>query len=190
MFLNTVRNYIRMSVKLAFWGTLVFLVMSRNLSAQNFNENFMVQTKSEIKRRFPEVPSITVEDLKNRLIESENLRPMIIDVRDSEEFAVSHLDGAISYPLDQAIREKNFDLPHDRMLLVYCSVGYRSAKFVRHLRNNGYVNVYNLEGGIFEWKNTGNSVYRDGVKVKLVHPYNAKWGRLLDPKCHWPGARS
>jgi hypothetical protein len=40
--------------------------------------------------------------------------------------------------------------------------------------------VYNLEGSIFEWANSGRPVYRGEERVSVVHPYGARWERLLD----------
>jgi predicted sulfurtransferase len=68
----------------------------------------------------------------------------------------------------------------DRLIVVYCSVGYRSADLVNKLREKGFTKVYNLEGSIFKWRNEGNKVYSGNQEVKLVHPFNRKWGELLN----------
>jgi len=177
-----------MFAKFIFMGIITFSVMSEGLTAQNIDKGLMERTKTEIKKTFPNVPSLSVNAFVKYSAESGSAGPLIIDVRNSEEFEVSHIDGAISYPINQLVERKTHDLPHDRTLLVYCSAGYRSAEFVSHLQNKGFVNAYNLEGGIFEWKNTGNPVFRDGTAVNVVHPFNRKWGRLLDPDSHWQAA--
>jgi hypothetical protein len=41
--------------------------------------------------------------------------------------------------------------------------------------NNGYKNVYNLYGGIFEWCNTMNPVFRNSIQVNEVHAYSKIW---------------
>ncbi len=164
---------------------LALLGASRDVSGQSLNNRPLEAIKAEIKNRFLEIPVMTVEDLKSRMSKKSNSRLTLIDVRDFEEFAVSHLYGAGNYPMDQTMRQKILAFPHDRPLIVYCSVGYRSAKFAGFLRNNGFTNVYNLSGGIFEWANKGNPVFRDDKQVAEIHPYNRKWGKLLDPRLHW-----
>ena len=42
----------------------------------------------------------------------------------------------------------------------------------------------NLEGSIFRWAGEGRPVYRDGVRVEQVHPYDDRWGALL-PRTLW-----
>ena len=59
-------------------------------------------------------------------------------------------------------------------------MGYRSGAFAQEMERSGYRHVLNLEGSIFKWANQGRPVYRDGKQVEKVHPYNERWGRLLD----------
>jgi hypothetical protein len=47
--------------------------------------------------------------------------------------------------------------------------------------------VFNLEGSLFQWANEGRPVYRDDVPVQAIHPYDARWGRLLDRRFHSRG---
>ena len=44
----------------------------------------------------------------------------------------------------------------------------------------GYSAVYNLYGGIFEWKNQNQAVYRNHKETEEVHAYNKMWGFWLD----------
>jgi hypothetical protein len=41
--------------------------------------------------------------------------------------------------------------------------------------------VRNLDGSIFAWANEGRPLERNGQPAQLVHPYDALWGKLLDP---------
>ena len=47
------------------------------------------------------------------------------------------------------------------------------------LINEGYPNVYNLEGSIFAWANEGRKIYHGKRETDKVHPYDKIWGRLL-----------
>jgi hypothetical protein len=64
-------------------------------------------------------------------------------------------------------------------VVVYCSVGYRSEKIAARLREMGFLEVYNLYGGLFEWVNRGNPVYRNEQATRAVHGYSWTWGIWL-----------
>ena len=128
--------------------------------------------KARIAKEFPNVKSISTADLAKNIAAKD--APVLLDVRTQEEFAVSHLSGARRVDPDATTVE----LPKDTPIVTYCSVGYRSAKFAQRLQAAGFTNVRNLEGSIFQWANEGRPV-EPGTKV---HPYNKKWGVLLDPK--------
>ncbi len=72
-------------------------------------------------------------------------RALIIDVRDPEEFAADHIEGAINVPLAD-LRQRMPDLPACRQIWLYCGVGQRSYFAARVLRQNGF-DVRNLSGG-------------------------------------------
>ena len=64
--------------------------------------------------------------------------------------------------------------------LVYCSIGVRSENIGEKLQQLGYTNVYNLYGGIFEYKNEGGTVYNlQNKPTDSVHTYNKKWSKYL-----------
>ncbi len=65
---------------------------------------------------------------------------------------------------------KNLD--KDKPVVVYCSVGYRSEKIAEKLEKEGFTQVYNLYGGIFEWVNQDNPVYNEKGKTNNIHPYS------------------
>jgi hypothetical protein len=46
--------------------------------------------------------------------------------------------------------------------------------------------VFNLKGSIFEWANRGNPVVNQHGVTPYVHPYNRRWGQLLNKKYHPP----
>jgi 3-mercaptopyruvate sulfurtransferase SseA len=65
---------------------------------------------------------------------------------------------------------------------VYSSVGYRSARLAHWLANQGYANVRNLSGSIFQWANEDRPVFRNGRPTMEVHPYDRRWGLLLEAR--------
>ena len=133
-----------------------------------------------IRVRFPTVAQVSTDTLQAWLTKSpqrENL--LLFDAREPEEYAVSHLQGAQPAPSkDEALKALQGVSSNQRIVL-YCSVGYRSSELAQFLMKKGYTEVYNLEGSIFAWANEGRPVYRGKERVKVVHPYDRIWGRLL-----------
>lgn len=69
----------------------------------------------------------------------------LLDVRDINEFAAGHVEGAVNIPLSE-LRDRLPDLNPDQEIWVYCQVGQRAYYATRVLRLNGF-KAYNLSGG-------------------------------------------
>lgn len=135
-----------------------------------------------IARDFPDTPTVSTDALAERL--ASDAPPVLVDVRETEEYAVSHLPGALHLPPDaletaDALPPEIAALDRDTPIVAYCSVGYRSAGMTARLREAGFTHVENLDGSIFRWANEGRPVVRDGEAVRDVHPYDRAWGVLL-----------
>jgi rhodanese-related sulfurtransferase len=131
----------------------------------------------KVRHDFPSVRRIESPELARWLEDVKRVQPVLLDVRTKAEFDVSHIHGA--QRVDPGSAASAIELPRDRPIVTYCSVGYRSGAFAQKLQEAGYRNVQNMAGSIFQWANEGHPVERDGRRVEKVHPYNAKWGRLL-----------
>ena len=128
---------------------------------------------------YPDVPSITTDSLAERLSDDTRPRPVLLDARSADEYAVSHLPDARRVDPSADAYPALDTVAADTPIVVYCSVGYRSAGVAQTLQAQGFTAVTNLSGSIFRWANEGHPVYRDGQRVDAVHPYNASWGSLL-----------
>lgn len=84
----------------------------------------------------------------NKAMEILNSGAVLIDVRTVEEFNREHIPNAINIPLDQ-IEAINFDT--STKIVVYCQDGIRSKEAVNNLADMGYINLYNLDGGLLNW---------------------------------------
>ena len=134
--------------------------------------------------RYPDVRWIDTAALAARMQDASAPQPLVLDVRSSEEYEVSHLRGAIR--VDPARPDlEALPLPVDAPILVYCSVGYRSAAIAQQLTAAGADEVYNLKGGIFAWANEGRPIVRHGERASAVHPYDVIWGQLLRRELRW-----
>lgn len=94
------------------------------------------------------VPAISVQELKRKMDASEGFE--LIDVREPFEFEIARIDGAKLIPLGE-IAERTDELQREQPIVVHCHSGRRSEQAVRLLRQRGFANVYNLEGGIDAW---------------------------------------
>jgi len=132
---------------------------------------------ASIDRQYPMVKDIDIDSLKDFLDQGKSV--LLIDVRDKEEFAVSHLPGAVNLT-----KPKEVTVAKDTAIVVYCSVGVRSAIFAKELSEQGFTDVRNLRGSIFAWGNKGYPLRRGATPVTVVHPYDKKWGVLLNREMH------
>lgn len=85
-----------------------------------------------------------IKELKN---------PQLVDVRTPEEFKGGHLENAlnINWNSDDFMRLAA-SLDKTQPVMVYCLAGSRSAAAAAALRKNGFQQVYEMDGGIMQWR--------------------------------------
>jgi rhodanese-related sulfurtransferase len=136
-----------------------------------------------IERDWPEVPQMSTRELAERMTAG-NESALLIDVRTREEYEVSHLPGAIWAETPTQIASAVSRASDRQPVVLYCSVGVRSSKAAAQLMRSGRTNVFNLKGSIFEWANEDRPLTANGRPAHVVHPYNQRWGVLLDSRLH------
>jgi len=150
---------------------LLFLLISSTLSAQKKLDKLLSKYNKN------NVPYISVDSL------STTSSAILLDARETKEYNVSHLKDAICVGFDDFnINNTLKKLPEnkDAKIVVYCSLGIRSEIVAHQLIKKGYTNVYNLYGGIFEWKNNDFKVMDTlGNTTDKVHAFNKDWGKWL-----------
>ena len=122
------------------------------------------------------VPYVYPENLFNK----KNV--LFLDAREKKEFNVSHIKNSIyvGYNNFDAIEFKKHQIAKDTRLVIYCSLGVRSEKIAKKIKNLGYTNVSNLYGGIFLWKDK-NGIIVDtlGQYTENIHAYSKEWGQYV-----------
>jgi len=83
--------------------------------------------------------------------------PILLDVREPEEFREGHAPGAKLIPLGE-LAKRIKELPKDREILCICASGSRSSVATRQLIGLGYT-ALNVRGGMMGW-------YRAGLPIK------------------------
>tara|TARA_A100001015_G_scaffold88830_1_gene98791 strand:+ start:675 stop:1019 length:345 start_codon:yes stop_codon:yes gene_type:complete len=94
------------------------------------------------------IKNVDVFDLSKMITDQDNF--ILLDVREPEEFEICHIGGSILAPFSE-IKDhlKDFDL--NRVYVVYCKQGDRSLKVVSLMKDLGFQNLYNLDGGVIKW---------------------------------------
>ncbi len=120
------------------------------------------------------VSEITVDSL-SKIVSN----VVLLDARELDEYKVSHLANATYVGYNNFNMDSLKIIDKKTPIVVYCSIGYRSGKITEKLIENGFVNVQNLYGGIFEWKNNNKMLVDDNGITNDVHPYSKTWGVWL-----------
>lgn len=78
----------------------------------------------------------------------------LIDVRQPEEYngELGHIPGSELIPLG-TLPDRLATLPKDKTLVFICRSGNRSAHAAEFAKQNGFSNVYNMQGGMILWNN-------------------------------------
>jgi len=93
-------------------------------------------------------------------IERDQIQPgqVILDVREDEEWAAGHIDGAVHVPLARLVDRMLYEpgeLLSDQPLVVTCKGGGRARRAVTWLNRNGFDSVV-LAGGMRGWFDAGH----------------------------------
>ena len=91
---------------------------------------------------------VTVEEARRLL--SGPTPPLLIDVREPDEYAVCRIAGSRLIPMN-SLSARLSEIPQDELVLVQCHHGGRSMRVTQFLRAKGYARVSNLQGGIDAW---------------------------------------
>ena len=100
------------------------------------------------------VPEVTIDDVKAQM--GNGAKPILLDVREREEYREGHLEGAVPLPrgfLEMRIEETVAD--KSAPIIAYCAGGVRSLISARTLKEMGYEHVTSMSGGYTAWKNAG-----------------------------------
>jgi thioredoxin 1 len=83
----------------------------------------------------------------------------LVDVRTPQEFASGHLRGAENIDFNSSdFQELVSKLDKTKPTFIYCKSGGRSGRALTQLVNMGFVEVYNLDGGITEWRSANKPI--------------------------------
>ena len=84
--------------------------------------------------------------------------PVLIDVREPDEFAAGHAAGAVNLPMSE-LGDRVAEVPTDVPVHIICQSGGRSARVTEALAGQG-VSAINIAGGTSAWIAAGHAVVR------------------------------
>ncbi len=102
--------------------------------------------------------NVSVSEAKYMMSEQNNNKvDFVLDVRTGEEYARSHIKGAVLIPI-MILTEKMHEIQAGQSILVYCHNGNRSKVACELLTSRGHKYVFNMMGGIESWIEKGYEV--------------------------------
>jgi len=171
------RNFILLSTALlSSFGFMPLSVSADDAAKSDTQNKLLDKFHGNILKNFS-----GVEHLAPLQIDALDKNVILFDVREEEEFEVSHIDGAVR--VDPSLDAEEFMTRFKRdwtgkKIVFYCSVGQRSSMMAA-------AKVANLEKGVFGWHNQSLPLANENGQTDKVHPYNAFcafWKRLVNRK--------
>ena len=130
------------------------LLASVGLRVRGYLEGGMTAWRSE-GRPVRRIELIDPDELAVRL-EGGDL--VVLDVRDDDEFAESHIPGSIHLPYGE-LPSRRSELPRDRTIAAICSGGKRSGLAASILQREGFEHLLHVaNGGVGTWRRSGHPV--------------------------------
>jgi rhodanese-related sulfurtransferase len=104
----------------------------------------------------PSVPKLTASDVNEKL--KFGRHPLVVDVRQPDEFRQAHIAGAKLIPLGD-LHKRMKELPQGREIVCVCASGSRSSSAARTLAKEGFT-VFDMQGGMLAWRRAKLPVQR------------------------------
>lgn len=142
------------------------------------------EAEKEVSTRYADVAQVEARSVLQQM--ESQAPPILVDVREPAEYAVSHLPGALRIAPGASAAEVVTALgavqPGSRIVM-YCSVGVRSSRLAERARERllarGASSVANLRGGIFRWHAERLPLVDANGATDAIHGFDRRWSRLL-----------
>ena len=116
----------------------------------------------------PEVERVGIDAILS------NGRPVVVDVREPDEYVTGHVPGAVNIPQAE-LASRLDELPRDRRLLVICQLGMRSLRAAQFLHQAGFAQVASVIGGTSAWFTAGRPMVTGEMPVKPPRVVESLW---------------
>ncbi|MCM3431709.1 rhodanese-like domain-containing protein [Brevibacillus agri] len=122
--------------------SMLVLLIAAGVYWMNISENSAVESSSSLQIVGSEALTQMINDQTDMTI---------VDLREPELFAQGSVPNAINIPFAE-IRTKYTSIPKDKKVVFVCHTGRMGTESGNFLLENGYRDVYNLDGGMAKWK--------------------------------------
>lgn len=136
-------------------GLLIVLVLG--LAACGGQANTADTTVVEASADVATLPDTVDVQTVSAIKEQDNV--IVLDVREQSEYDEGHIPGVVLIPMGE-VSSRLSEIPTDKEVIVTCRTGNRSGQITDYLREQGFDNVHNMEGGIVAWEAAGLPVER------------------------------
>ena len=123
--------------------------------------------------------TITPSEFEQKLTQP---NAQLIDVRTPEEYTDGGIPGSVNMNYNAADFDQNLaTLDKEKPVLVYCLSGGRSGSAANKMNNMGFKEVYNLQGGIVQWRSEGKKAgkMKSGLSLDQYTAATAAKGYVL-----------
>jgi thioredoxin 1 len=125
------------AMKIWYTGVIAFLLL--------------LSCESNTAQQTVKLETLGVTEFKQAMAGLKNFQ--LIDVRTPGEYMEEHLNNALNIDYNDATFASQLDqLDKTKPTFIYCLSGGRSSQALQVMHNKGFVEVYNMKGGIMEWK--------------------------------------
>ncbi|MDQ0157598.1 sulfurtransferase TusA family protein [Robertmurraya andreesenii] len=118
-------------------------------------KHYLRKSSSQENRERKHQHIATNEELEKRIEAKENI--VILDVRESAEYAFNHIPNAISIPLGE-LENRMSELNREDEIFIVCRTGNRSDLAAQKLTDNGFNKVINVVPGMSQWNGKSESL--------------------------------
>jgi rhodanese-related sulfurtransferase len=134
-----------------FLGALIIGVLLASGCIQTENNTAQSEIQIQIIENItPEEAYILIQENKD------NLNFVILDVRTPEEFLGENIENVVNLDYYSDTFRNDLDkLDKNKTYLIYCRSGRRSENALNIMKELDFREVYNMLGGIIEWKSEG-----------------------------------
>jgi rhodanese-related sulfurtransferase/TusA-related sulfurtransferase len=102
-------------------------------------------------------PHVTTNEELERVLKEGDCNFIVLDVRESAEYAFNHIPNAISIPLGE-LEERFNELDYEKAIYVLCRTGNRSDYASQMLTKKGFKNVMNVMPGMNQWSGSTSGI--------------------------------
>lgn len=93
---------------------------------------------------------ITAHELNEWLSDGQRPQPVLLDVREPDEFSSYSITGSVLMPM-RTVPARLHEIDRNAQVVMVCRSGARSFHAGLFLKQNGFEHVYNLSGGVMAW---------------------------------------